>query len=248
MKSPLIVSAVQMKVLSAKKNLPKILAYMKKAAKIGADIVCFPECALNSSVKNPSSEKDLTLLQKACLKENIYVIINGYFKEKNNVFNRTYIITSKGKISGFYDKIYLWIDEKNNVRRGRTIRVIKTPLAKIGLCTCWDLFFPKIFEELKKRGAEIIFCPSYWVDTLKKEHRFLDGVPAVVAYQYMLFFVYCNAFLKGKTSISQISSPWGELDKIEYEEGMITAKLYPNRLKRFKKHFRRAFWERNLFS
>lgn len=62
----------------------------------------------------------------------------------------------------------------------------------------------------------------------------------------MLFFVYCNALFKGKTSISQIAAPWGDLAKIKQKEGMITAAVYSNRLKRFKKHFKKALWGRNL--
>jgi len=245
MKSKIIVSAVQMEVLSAKRNLHKILSYIKKASKVNADIVCFPECSFNSNMNEPSLEKDLVPIQKECKNSNVFAIINGYFREKQNIYNRTYLINNKGKILGFYDKIHLWIEEINNVKRGKLVKVINSSLGKIGLCTCWDLFFPKIFEELKNRGAEIIFCPSYWKDDLAgKESKFLEYTPTVLAYHYMCFFVYCNALLRGKTSISQIASPWGELAKIKYKEGIITATLDHKRLKRFKNHFKTVFYER----
>lgn len=248
MRAKVVVSVVQMKVLSAEKNLSKILNYIKKASQLKSDIVCFPECSFNPDEDKPSCEKDLGLVQKECQKRNIFLILNGYFRGKNkkDVYNRTYFIDNKGKILDFYNKIYLWTDEIGKIKRGKEVKVFNTPLGKIGLCICWDLFFPEIFRKLKNKGAEIIFCLSYWSDNLKKESKFLEYAPTVLAYQYMLFFIYCNALFKGKTSISQIAAPWGDLAKIKRKEGMITTAVYPNRLKQFKEHFKKAFWERSL--
>lgn len=162
MRAKIVVSVVQMKVLSAEKNLPKILNYIKKASQLKSNIVCFPECSFNPDGDKPSCEKDLGLVQKECQKRNIFLIINGYFKVKNSgVYNRTYLIDERGKISGFYDKIYLWTTEVDNIKRGNSVKVFNTSLGKIGLCTCWDLFFPEILRKLKNRDAEIIFCLSY---------------------------------------------------------------------------------------
>lgn len=241
------VSAVQMKILSAKKNLPAILRYIDKASATGSQIVCFPELAFNPRIKQPSKENDLISIREASKKRNIYVIINGYFEDTDKkIYNRTYLISNKGLIAGHYDKIYLWKTEKDKIERGQVVKVIETSLGIIGLCTCWDLFFPEMIGELKRGGADIIFCPSYWDDKLKKESKFLEYSPTVLAYHHMLFFVYCNSFLKGKTSISQIAAPWGELSKIKHKEGMVKAKLYFSRLDRFKKHFKGVLWGRDI--
>jgi predicted amidohydrolase len=248
MKSKVKISAVQMKILSAKTNLPKILDYIRKAAMIRSDIICFPECSFNPNCRKPSLEKDLAVIQKECKLRGIYAIMNGYFRDKNgDVYNRTYLIDNNGKILGFYDKIYLWKTEINKIiKRGKDVKVVETSLGRIGFCTCWDLFFPDIFEKLKQQGAEIIFCPSYWNDNLKKESKFLEYTPTVLAYLYMVFFVYCNSFLKGETSISQIAAPWGELAEVKYKEEMISANLYSNRLNKLKNHFNSVLWGRKL--
>ncbi len=247
MKPKVTVSVAQMKVLSAQRNLPKILHYIRKAARHGADIICLPEGSFNLNHRKPSLESDLLRVKEKCKKENIFAIINGYFEAKSgDVRNRTYLIGNRGKILGFYDKIHLWTTEVNKVKRGNLVKVINTSLGKIGLCTCWDLFFPKMFEKLKNKGAEIIFCPSYWKDEfIGKESSFLEYAPTVMAYQNMCFFVYCNARLRGTTSVSKIAAPWGELATIKSKERMITAKLYCQRLKRFRNHFKTVFWERN---
>jgi len=239
MKSKLTISLVQMKILSTKKNLPKVLNYIKRAKK--SDIICFPELVFGG--KKAHTEKKLIQIQQACKSGKIFAIINGYFKDKNKKYNRTYIIDNKGKIAGSYDKIFLWINEED-IAQGRQVKVFKTNLGKIGLCTCWDVFFPEIFKKLKQRGAEIIFCPSYWPDNFRKEAKYVEYMPVVIAYTYMTYFVYCNALFKAKTSISQIAAPWGEIKKIKHKEGIITATIYPERLKRFKKHFVKGFYER----
>lgn len=246
MKQKVIISAVQMKVLSAKKNLPKILNYIKKAADLKSNIVCFPECVFNPNSSKPSIEQDLDPIKKACKDNNIFAIINGYFKENKDVYNRNYIINNQGKVIGYYDKIHPWLVEIGLIKPGKQVKVFNTPFGKIGTCICWDIFFPSIFENLKKKGAEIIFCPSYWTDDVKTESNFIESVPVVMAYHYMSFFIFSNALFKSRTSITQIAGPWGNIAKIKFKEGIITAVLYSNRLKRFKKHFKPAFWERQI--
>ena len=240
MKSKLTVSLAQMKVLSANKNIKKVLEYIRRASK-KSDIICFPECIFNG--KKVHAGKELVPIQTACKAGNIFAVINGYFKDKGKKYNRTYLIDNKGKIIGLYDKIFLWIEEKR-ATRGKQVKVFNTSLGKIGLCTCWDMFFPSIFTKLKQKGAEIIFCPSYWPDNLKKEAKYIEHAPVAIAYTYMTYFVYCNALFKGKISVSQIAGPWGEIKKIKYKEGMITATIYSERLKRFKKHFVKGFYDR----
>lgn len=246
MKNKIKVAAVQMKVLSAKTNLPKILRYIELAGHENIEIAAFPECAYNPNAKKPFMENELSVIQDACAAHSLHVIINGYFKDGNQVYNRTYLIDNHGRICGHYDKVFLWTTELGMVSRGVDYVVINSPLGKIGLCTCWDIFFPDMISALKGNGAEIIFCLSYWNDNIKKESRFLESAPTTYAYLNMVYFVYCNALLKGKTSISQIAAPWGEIDSIKYKEGIISAVLYPKRLDRFKKHFSAVLWGKKV--
>lgn len=246
MKEKIIVAAVQMKVLSASNNLPEILNYIKKASTEKADIICFPECSFNPNTDNPSSAKDLLPIQENCKNGNIFAIINGYFKDKRkNIYNRSYLINNKGKILGHYDKIHLWINEIKDVTPGKKEKIFDTPLGKIGMCICWDIFFPAFLEKLREGGAELVFCPSYWKDDFGKETKFVESAPVVMAYQYMQYFVFCNALLS-KTGITQIAAPWGSAKKIKFKEGMIVANLYADRLKRLKKNFKKAFWEKTF--
>ena len=61
----------------------------------------------------------------------------------------------------------------------------------------------------------------------------------------MSYFVYVNNVFKAKQiSQSQIAAPWGIIKSIEGKEGLIIAKLYANRLKRFIDQNKAAFYER----
>jgi len=236
------VSACQVRVLGPKKNRETIFKYLKKAVKEQADIVCFPE-GIFSRAREPAKESDLKDLQNFCKDNKIMLIINGYFTDNEKTYNRTYLINKKGKILGHYDKIYPWDSELKYISRGKEIKVINTEFGKIGLCTCWDLFFPEMFKELKKKGTEIVFCPSYWMDSVKSGD-FLEAIPISYAYLYQYYFIYNNTLLKGKSSITQIAGPMGSINKIKYKEGIISAKLYPKRLSGFKKYFKKSLFER----
>lgn len=246
MKEKIRVAAVQMKVLSAENNLNQILNYIKKASEKNADIICFPECSFNLNTDKPRQRKDLIPIQKECKSGNIFSIINGYFKDENNlVYNRSYLIDNKGKFVGHYDKIHLWMNEIASVTPGKKVKVFDTPLGKIGMCICWDIFFPNFLEKLREKSSELIFCPSYWMDDFGKETKFVEYAPTVLAYQYMQYFIFCNALLSN-TGITQIASPWGTVKKIKFKEGMIISNLYANRIERIKKNFKKAFWEKNI--
>ena len=58
----------------------------------------------------------------------------------------------------------LWIPERSYLTAGNTTSVFQTRFGKVGLSICWDLAFPEFFRALvRRRGARLVFCPSYWV-------------------------------------------------------------------------------------
>ena len=50
------------------------------------------------------------------------------------------------------------------------IRVVDTPVGKLGLSVCYDLRFPELYRELMKQGAELLAVPSAFTQRTGEAH------------------------------------------------------------------------------
>ncbi len=68
----------------------------------------------------------------------------------------------------YYSKVHLpnarrgddGIDEQYYFERGSCFPTFKTPLAQVGILTCYDRRFPEAWRSLALNGAELVFMPS----------------------------------------------------------------------------------------
>lgn len=228
--------------IATKHNLAKIKKYISLAAKNGADIVCFPESCVHKTENLPFSHRLLTEIQKTCKKKNIWCIITDNFIDRGKPYNTSVLINRKGEIKGKYKKINLYDDYVNP---GKRMNVFKTDFGKIGIAICWDLAFPKIFNALRKKGAQIVFCPAKWCyETAahktahrKRELQILKSLLISRAFENLFYVALCNPIehRKDLISYSAIASPHKIIKEIFNEEGLILAELNLNELKKFRK-------------
>ncbi len=159
------------------KNLAKAIARIRDAAEQGAQIVCLPELfrsqyfcqsedhanfALAEEVPGPTTA---TLSQVA--REKAVVIIASLFEKRGaGVYHNTAaIIDADGKFLGRYRKMHIPDDpafyEKFYFTPGDLgFRAWPTAQGKIGVCVCWDQWYPEAARLTALRGAEILFYPT----------------------------------------------------------------------------------------
>ncbi len=98
------------------------------------------------------------------------------------------MFNDKGEIVARYNKIHLFdvdieADESGNTNKkvehyresdtfeaGTEVTVVETPFGNIGLSICYDLRFPMLYQEMVKRGAEIILVPAAFAQTTGLMH------------------------------------------------------------------------------
>ena len=88
-------------------------------------------------------------------------MVQSFSKSKKKLLNRSVLISSKGKITCYYDKIHMY-DAKLSKREkyfesklfksGNKIKISKLPWGKIGLSICYDLRFPNMYKKMSRRG------------------------------------------------------------------------------------------------
>jgi predicted amidohydrolase len=186
----IIVSAVQTNpVLMAKEiNLRKIVDRTKEAARNGALLIVFPECALTGyvfcsreeaipfaeAIPGPSTK----IVSDICREFQVYVVFGLLEKERHKYYNSAAFVGPKGLI-GTYRKAHLPRVERDQThatpvgnngiavdvfmdRSTASFRVYATPIGNIGIMICYDNSFPETARILSLLGAEIIAMPTNW--------------------------------------------------------------------------------------
>lgn len=224
----------------AKHNVVKIKKYIARAAKAGADIVCFPETCVHKTDFLPLNHQLIKEIRQSCQKNKIWAIITDSFKVKRVNYKMALLIDRQGKVRGNYKKINLYDD---GTVPGKKIFVFQADFAKIGIAICWDLAFPEIFRKMKKSGAQIVFCPSYWCyedaaheqDHVFRELNLLKSLILSRTFENLFFLAYANplSLRPDLISYSAIAGPHRILKEIKGKEGLIVQRINLAEIKKF---------------
>ncbi len=226
-------------------NVEKIKKYIGLAKKAKADIVCFPESCIKKRGTLLITDKFIKSIREECKKYSIWCIITEDIKvDKKKTFNISILIDRQGKIQGDYKKINLYGD---NTESGHKVRVFKTDFAKIGIAICWDLSYPDLFIKMRKKGAEIVFCPAMWnYDQIshdkahkKRETQILRAMTLARAHENIFYVALCNPLVKDKRQISYsaIANPHRIVKEMIDKEGLLTARVNLKEIKKFRKYY-----------
>ena len=155
-------------------NFQKIESLTLKAKEQGADLAIFPELSLSGyvvrdqlyelaeTIPGPTVEK----VEKLAKKTGMHIIFGmPELSEKTQatIFNTAVLVGPEGLI-GKYRKMYLpthsVFEEKRYFRPGYQTASFQTDLGNIGLCICYDIFFPEVLRLTRLKGAQLIVCIS----------------------------------------------------------------------------------------
>ena len=155
-------------------NFQKIESLTLKAKEQGADLAIFPELSLSGyvvrdqfyelaeTIPGPTVEK----MEKLAKETSMHIIFGmPELSEKTQatIFNTAVLVGPKGLI-GKYRKMYLpthsVFEEKRYFRPGYQTASFQTELGNIGLCICYDIFFPEVLRLTRLKGAQLIVCIS----------------------------------------------------------------------------------------
>ena len=197
------------------KNLATAIARIRDAAKQGAQIVCLPELfrsqyfcqaedhanfALAEEIPGPTTDS----LGKLAAELKVVIIASLFEKRGAGVYHNTAVtIDVDGKLLGRYRKMHIPDDplyhEKFYFTPGDLgFQSWTTAKGKIGVCVCWDQWYPEAARLTALRGAEILFYPtaigwhpsekerygaaqhSAW-ETIQRSHAIANGCFVAVA-------------------------------------------------------------------
>ena len=238
-------------------NLARMLPWIKKAKKEGADLICFPELNVSGystkpeikgcaeSIPGPISERLVHMAH-----ENQIVILAGMAEkdEKGRIFASHLVVTPES-ISGIYRKIHIAPPERGIFSPGNSVPLFEIEGVKLGIQLCYDAHFPELSTRMAVDGADIIFMPhaSPRGNPPAKLVSWLRHLTAR-AYDNSVFIVACNQNgdnLKGLQfpGVAVVIDPSGDVlkDNISGKEAMIVADLKADVLAAVRGHRMRYF-------
>lgn len=158
-------------------NLAKTCQHIDDAARDGAQIICTQElfrsqyfCQsedhANFNLAEPIPGPSTAALQKIARKRRVVIVASLFEKRASGLYHNTAaIIDADGSLLGIYRKMHIPDDplyyEKFYFTPGDLgFRAWKTRYGKIGVCVCWDQWYPEAARLTALQGAEILFYPT----------------------------------------------------------------------------------------
>ncbi len=238
-------------------NLKRTKNLFNVALKHKTDFILTPEVSSKITLDKKKLLKTATTMEKDIYLKEMKNFAKKYkkwlligsviLKIKKKLLNRSVLISSKGKITCYYDKIHMY-DAKLSKREkyfesklfksGNKIKISKLPWGKIGLSICYDLRFPNMYKKMSRRGVSFISVPSAFTETTGKKHwHTLLRARAIENFSYVFAPGQAGKHCNGRKTYghSLIVSPDGKIIKeLGKREGVITAKINPNLVKKLR--------------
>ena len=232
-------------------NLIKTKRLILKAVKQRTNFILTPEVSSKISLNKKkllktatSMDKDLYLheIRGLAKKYKKWILIGSLILKigKNKLVNRSILISPKGRIKCYYDKIHMYdaklsknekYFESKLFKSGNKIKLAKLPWGKIGLSICYDLRFPGMYKKMSKLGAMFISVPSAFTETTGRKHwHTLLKARAIENISYVFAPGQAGKHCNGRKTYghSLIVSPDGKiLKELGKKEGVITTTVNP---------------------
>jgi predicted amidohydrolase len=182
-------------------NLKKIEKLTVKAKEQSADLVIFPELCLTGyvvkdqlyelaeTIPGPATAKVEAIARKTGMHV-IFGMPERSAKAEATLFNTAVFVGPEGLI-GKYQKMYLpthsVFEEKRYFRLGYQAASFKTELGDIGLCICYDIFFPEITRLIRLKGGKLIVCISASPSVRRNYFEILTAARALENTAYLAY-------------------------------------------------------------
>jgi len=245
----MLIAATQMTSGADKaKNLETAARLVRKAAKLGAQLIGLPE---NFAWMGPEPERDAnsedldgpTLAHISQLARELSVtVLGGSVLERGapqgRLYNTSVLFGPDGQRLAVYRKIHLFDVEVGDGQRyresaavapGEEIVVADSPAGKVGLSVCYDLRFPELYRRHADAGAVLLTVPAAFTLATGKDHwEILLRARAIENQAYVLAPAQQGRHPKDRMTWghAMVVDPWGLVTaRCSEGEGVAVAEL-----------------------
>jgi predicted amidohydrolase len=122
------------------------------------------------------------------------------------VFNTAVAYSPRGERMAAYRKIFPWRPFEPFDAGSRFVTFTIPDLGTVGLCTCYDIWFPEVARQLTWMGADLIVCPAQTSTIDRAQELVLARATAI---QNQVFVLSVNAAAPDGTGRTIVVDPEG---------------------------------------
>lgn len=109
-----------------------------------------------------------------------------YEREGNRIYNTAVVLSPDGDVVARYRKLFPWRPYEHTVP-GDSLCTFDIPGAgRLGLCICYDMWFPEVCRGLALGGAEVILHPSLTPTVDRPQEQVLARASAIANQAYVV--------------------------------------------------------------
>jgi nitrilase len=168
------------------------------------------------------------------------------------VLSRSLLVAPDGEVAASYDKIHLFdvnvptrpgesYRESATTLPGENVVSAATGLGRIGMCVCYDIRFPALYDRLGRVGMDVLVVPAaFTVPTGRVHWRPLLQARAIESLVYVVASGQWGEHAGGRLTYghSMIIGPWGEvLAECPDGAGFVAADIDTSELARLRQQF-----------
>lgn len=196
-------------------NLRRMESLAEEARRAGASAVFFPEAVdlgwVNPeawSLAGPVPGSVSQAISEIAGRKGLWIGTGLIERDGEDLFDSAVLVSPEGRIVLKHRKINLLselMDPPYRPGNGGDIRVVDTPLGRIGILICADCFDSRLVGRMAELRPELLYVPFGWAHPVQgwPEHGFqlIKTVQSVAR--------RCRAFVIGPNLVGKISSgPW----------------------------------------
>jgi predicted amidohydrolase len=209
---------------------------LERAARMGADLVAFPEVypqlALSDPFHHAEPSEGGTLDQVRELAERHQLMVvwpRVEYDADRGVHNTAILVDRSGAILGRYDKMFPTSTElEKGVIPGTEAPVFETDIGRVGMLICFDLNFAEVHEALARGNPDVVVFSSMYRGGLQAQalaYELRAFVITAIASELGLVIDRCGRILKESTYETLAIAPvntnsialhmdfnWGKMD------------------------------------
>ena len=172
-------------------NFRRIEYALESAEKQGAQLACFPETAvlgwvngeaheLADPIPGPTSERIAELARK----HKLMICIGLAEKAGDELYDSVILVGTDGKIFAKHRKINTLaelLDPPYARGTADEIRVVKTPIGRVGMLICADTFKDELVQAAGEQSPDLLLVPYGWAADKSEWPQHAERLAAVVS-------------------------------------------------------------------
>jgi len=162
-------------------NRDKSCALVQQAANAGARLVVLPECCIGGlvftgrdairAVSEPIPGPSTDAWHQLSRKTGVWIVAGLSEIDGERVYNTAVLIGPDGQRFRHH-KMHLAGAERQLFDAGDRLTCADTPLGRIGLAICYDMWFPEVCRGYALNGVDVVAAPANWYKNMRTRHAF----------------------------------------------------------------------------